>query len=261
MIDATVRKRSEAFNEVAEIYDAARPSYPGELIDDIIQMANLPDNATILDVGTGTGIGTIPFAKKGYAIHCIEPGDKLIAIAFQNLRSHSQVTFETTTFEDWQCTVSAFDLVISAQAFHWVDREISYPKAAKALKEQGHIALFWNFYTTPDTVMSQALSKIYQKYVPSTEEKSPTIPALIQKRENWITNSKCFINLVVKQYPWSIKYSAEQHLNLLKTQTGYQGFTETEKQNLSNDIVQVINTHGGYVTKKYLSVLFFAQKP
>jgi ubiquinone/menaquinone biosynthesis C-methylase UbiE len=254
------KKRSEAFNEVALIYDIARPGYPPELIEDIIEMTHLPSSATILDIGTGTGKGTVPFAEKGYTIHCLEPGEKLIAIATQNLRSYSNVTFETVTFEDWNLRSNTFDLAISAQAFHWVDREIGYPKVALALKERGHIAFFWNFSPTPDTPVFQDLNKAFQKYVPSMVSNPPTIPSLIEKRENWISDSKCFKDLVIKQYPWSKDYSTEQYLNLLKTQTVYQKFTEAEKQNLSNVVVQILNSHGGYVTKPYLSVLFLAQR-
>lgn len=253
-------KRSKSFNEVAEIYDLVRPSYPTDLIEDVVEMANLSDSARILDIGTGTGKGTIAFAKKGYAIHCLEPGEKLIAIATQNMCSYPKVTFETVTFEDWSLQSNIFDLAISAQAFHWVNSEIGYPKVAQALKENGHIAFFWNFSTPPDTPIFQALNEAYQKYVPSMVSNPPSISSLTQKRENWILGSKCFKNLVIKQYPWSIEYSTEQYLNLLKTQTVYQTFTETEKQNLSNIVVQILNAYGGYITKPYLSVLFFAQK-
>lgn len=65
---------------------------------------------------------------------------------------------------------------------------------------------------------------------------------------------------MVKQYPWSINYDAKRYLGLLKTQTVYQEFTEAEKQDFSDAIIQILNAHGGYVTKPYLSVLFFAQK-
>ncbi|MBN3924196.1 MAG: methyltransferase domain-containing protein [Nostoc sp. NMS4] len=256
------RKRSESFNEVAEIYDAARPSYPSQLIEDVIEMANLPDSASILDIGTGTGKGTVPFAEKGYAISCLEPGERLIAIASQNMRLYPKVTFETVTLEDWNLRPKAFDLAISAQAFHWVNREKGYPKVAQALKEKGYIAFFWNFSILPDTSIFQALKETFKKYVSTTisNAKPSSVESLIKKRENWILNSFCFKNLVVKQYPWSIDYDAERYLGLLKTQTAYQEFTETEKQDFSDAIIQILNAHGGYVTKPYLSVLFFAQK-
>ncbi len=121
-----MKKRSQSFDKIAQIYDEARPTYPEQLIEDITHLAALQDKASILDIGTGTGQGTIPFAKKGYAIHCLEPGPNLIAIAKQNMSSYPKVTFETVTFEDWKLQPQCFDLAISAQAFHWVDREIGY---------------------------------------------------------------------------------------------------------------------------------------
>jgi SAM-dependent methyltransferase len=256
----TNKKRSDSFNEIAEIYDSARPGYPSELIEDVIKLANLGDTATILDVGAGTGKETLPFAEKGYTIHCIEPGEKLVAVAELNLRSYPKVTFDTTTFEDWDLKVGAFDLVISAQAFHWINCNIGYPKAAHALKENGYMALFWNFSPAPDTSVFKALNEAFQKYVPSMVYNPPSIPSLIEKREKWIVDSKCFKNLIVKEYPWAINYKTNKYLNLLKTQTTYQTFSEDEKQSLSNIVIEILSANGGYVTKPYLSVLFFAQK-
>ncbi len=252
-------KRSESFDKVAKIYDLARPGYPTQLIDDVINMANFPDSGRILDIGTGTGKGTISLAQKGYTIHCIEPGENLIAIAKQYLSIYPQVTFDITTFEDWKLQSTTFDLAISAQAFHWVNREIGFNKVAQALKDKGHIAFFWNFTSPSDAPVFAALKEAYQKYVPSTSN-THSISSLIEKRKNWINNSNLFHNLVIKEYPWSVDFNAEQYLNLLKTQTIYQQFTSEQKQDLSQDVREIINGHGGYLKRPYLSVLFLAQK-
>ena len=156
-----MKKRSQSFDKIAQIYDKARPTYPEQLIEDITHLAALQDKASILDIGTGTGQGTIPFAQKGYAIHCLEPGPNLIAIAKQNMSSYPKVTFETVTFEDWKLQPQYFDLAISAQAFHWVNREIGYPKVAQALKKNGHIAFFWNFSLSVDTPITQSLKSAF----------------------------------------------------------------------------------------------------
>ncbi|NJN11521.1 MAG: methyltransferase domain-containing protein [Richelia sp. RM1_1_1] len=254
------KKRSDSFNEVAEIYDIARPGYPSELIEDVIKFANLLPWATILDIGTGTGKGTLPFAEKGYTIHCVEPGEKLVAIARDNLRFYPKVTFDIKTFEDCDLRADTFDLVISAQAFHWINREIGYFKVAQVLKENGYIALFWNFSPTLDTPVFKALNQAFQKYLPSMVYNPPSISSLIEKRKKWIVDSKYFKDLIIKEYSWNIDYDTNQYLNLLKTQTTYQTFSEDEKQSLSNVVIEILNAYGGYVTKSYLSVLFLAQK-
>ena len=252
-------KRSESFDKVAQIYDLARPGYPLQLVDDIINMANLPSSGKILDIGPGTGKGTILFAQKGHPIHCIEPGENLIAIAKKHLSIYPKVTFDTMKFEDWELQANTFDLAISAQAFHWVNREIGFNKVARALKERGHIAFFWNFTPPSDAPIFKVLEEAYQKYVPSTST-TPSISSLIEKRKNWILNSNHFTDLVIKEYPWSIELSGEQYLNLIQTKTIFQKFNDKQKQDLSREIIKIISDRGGSLTRSYLSVLFFAQK-
>ncbi len=43
------------FDEVAELYDRARPRYPSALIDDLIGLSHVPEGGKILEVGCGTG--------------------------------------------------------------------------------------------------------------------------------------------------------------------------------------------------------------
>jgi protein-L-isoaspartate O-methyltransferase len=85
------KKRSEIFDEVAQLYDAVRPGYPEALIEDVIELVNLPDSARILEIGTGTGKATVLFASRGYTIHCLEPRINLTAVASKKLYSYPKV--------------------------------------------------------------------------------------------------------------------------------------------------------------------------
>ena len=79
-------------DQVAQLYDRARPGYPAALFDDIIYYAALPAGARILEVGCGTGQATLPLAQRGYAIDCLEPGAQMAAIARANLANFPNVT-------------------------------------------------------------------------------------------------------------------------------------------------------------------------
>lgn len=258
----TDRKRSELFDEVAQLYNLARPGYRDRLINDVITLTNLADSANILEVGAGTGKATVPFAKKGYTIHCLEPGKNLAAVACENLRSFSKVSVETVKFEDWQLKESKFDLVISAQAFHWIPAEIGYPKAALALKENGYLVIFWNFAPTCDSEVFQKLIEVYRTYAPSMSWrwKETPIEVLMQKREDKMLKSGYFKNIIAKSYPWSIQYDVSQYLNLLNTQTDYLQIPQSDRQNLQRAIAEVLNAYGGSIVKPYVSALFIAQK-
>jgi len=96
-----------------------RPEYPQELVNSIIELSRLPIDGLFWRSAAATGKATRLFARRGYAVHCIEPGANLAAVAARNLKDHPQITFENTRFEDWQERLASFDLVMSAQAFHW----------------------------------------------------------------------------------------------------------------------------------------------
>src|SRR2546421_6640760 len=55
------RRRASSFGDDPARYDRARPSYPAELVDEL--MSSRP--ARVLDVGCGTGIASRLFAARG----------------------------------------------------------------------------------------------------------------------------------------------------------------------------------------------------
>ena len=57
--------RAGLFDSVAELYDRARPGYPDALVNEVIVRASLPPNGEILEIGSGTGKASAPFAQLG----------------------------------------------------------------------------------------------------------------------------------------------------------------------------------------------------
>ena len=91
-----------------------------------------------------TGKATLPMARRGLRITCLEPGPNLAAEARRNLTGHGRVTIVEARFEDWPMAGSApFDLVFAANAWHWLDPAVRYRRAWQALRPGGHLA-FWN---------------------------------------------------------------------------------------------------------------------
>ncbi|MGH9033880.1 MAG: class I SAM-dependent methyltransferase, partial [Acidimicrobiia bacterium] len=134
------REQRLVFGEVAERYDRARPSYPGELVSDVADVLGLPAWARVLEVGSGTGKATVLWADAGYEVVCLEPSEEMAAVARVNLAGHENVVIETVGLEEWTVEPDAFDLVTAAQAWHWVPAEVSIPTAHAALRAGGGVA-------------------------------------------------------------------------------------------------------------------------
>jgi len=63
--------RRTAFEEIPELYDRARPTYPEEIFDDLATLAALPEGARIVEIGCGPGKATLPLARRGFRVTCV----------------------------------------------------------------------------------------------------------------------------------------------------------------------------------------------
>jgi SAM-dependent methyltransferase len=130
------------FDSAASIYEAARPSYPAELFDDLVELAELKPGDRLLEIGCATGKATRSLLERGSSIVCVEMGAQLAERARGSLAGFP-VEIHVVPFESWEAKQRAFDLVYAATAWHWVDPEIRYRKAHQLLRHGGHLA-FWS---------------------------------------------------------------------------------------------------------------------
>jgi SAM-dependent methyltransferase len=254
------QEESRRFDGVAALYDIYRPNYPEELLEILILMTGLQPDSKILEIGSGTGKATLMLAKRNFSVHCIEPGHNLVAVAKRNLKDFPQVTFEAISFEEWNLHPKRYDLVISAQAFHWIPREIGFSKAAQALKNHGHLALFWNMYPDPESPIFLELKNVYQACAPELSDGPNSFEAVIEQRESDFQESGLFYNVKTYRFPWSVKYEVQEYLGLLNTYSDHLRLPEEKRKNLYEEVANVIQRHGGKIEKPYLAVLHIAQK-
>jgi SAM-dependent methyltransferase len=52
------------FDRAAEDYQRTRPICPGQLFDDLIQLAGLEAGGRVIEIGCGTGQATVPLAER-----------------------------------------------------------------------------------------------------------------------------------------------------------------------------------------------------
>lgn len=255
------KKDSQSFDAVAGLYEEYRPDYPEELVESIIALSGLPKGGRILEVGSGTGKATRLFVRRGYSVHCIEPGANLAALAAHNLQEYPHLTFENARFEQAQDFSAEFDLVISAQAFHWVSKEVGYTKAARALKPGGALALFWNMSPGFDERIARDLDRIYREVAPELDSRSQNpIEEVINERSEDIIGSGCFSAPAIRRFPWSKMYPSREYIGLLNTYSDHLRLTASTRQRLFERIAAVIDAQDGSIEKKYIAVLYVAKK-
>lgn len=128
----TSEQRKTWYSLVADAYSRTRPRYPQELINRAVELAQLPANAQILELGCGPGIATVPFAQLGFSMVCLEPSPESCQLARLNCAQYPNVEILNTTFEEWELEAERFNAVFAATSFHWMPPEIATSKSAAA---------------------------------------------------------------------------------------------------------------------------------
>jgi ubiquinone/menaquinone biosynthesis C-methylase UbiE len=243
------------FDSVARLYDETRPSYPEDLIRDVIQISGIPPGGRILEIGCGTGQATLPFAKRGYRMVCLDAGANMAALAAQKLQGFDNVRIVTERFEDWQPDTEGIDLIISATAFHWITPKIAFVKTAAVLHDAGALAVFRNNHARAEEGFFQEAQELYATYASSicrTPEQSREREALKPNTDE----GPLFEMLSHKVYPWSEEYDADRYIRLLSTYSDHINLPDVQRESLFDGIRSLIETrYGGTIVKHYEAVL------
>lgn len=256
------RQLRATFDDVAMLYDAVRPGYPTALYDDIRMLSGVPDGGDILEIGCGTGQATLPLAQRGYHITCVELGAELAAIARRNLASYPQVEVRVGAFETEPLSDAAYDLVISATAFHWV-APASYPKLAQVLRPNGAIAIFSNEHIADavDGGFFDRVQPVYRQHAPELygEGKEPPTADELPNRSAALAATGLFGAFTVRRYPWVERYDAAGYVSLLNTYSDHLSLPPGRRQRLHEGIAAMIDDEfGGEIAKQHLAVLYVA---
>jgi SAM-dependent methyltransferase len=249
-----------SFDQVASLYDAARPDYPAALFDDVMNEATLADGAAILEIGCGTGKATLGFARRGHPVLATDPGPRLIEFARDHLKAFPNVRFEQTKFEDWPLQRSAFALVVAAQSWHWIEPAGAFAKAAEALAPDGLLALFGNVPVGLSSDLFETFKDIYQRHgLPyGRVPEGYYLPGA--RLAQAFASSTRFGAVVHKAYAWHRSHDAAGFVDWLRTRSDHRIISQTPREALLRDIAAAIDARGGRCELAYQTHLYMARR-
>jgi SAM-dependent methyltransferase len=249
------------FDPVAELYDRARPGYPPELFDDLLRLAGLVPGARVLEIGCGTGQATVPLLDRGLDVTCVELGESLAAVARRKLGDRAEVV--VADFDRWQPERAGFDAVAAFTAFHWLDPETRFDRAAAVLGPGGSLAIAWMQHVLPsdgDPFFAE-VQEDYDTVVPDPSNRAPPPPEEVHDFTAEIEASGRFEGVQVRRYVWDLQYTADRYIDVLNTFSGHRSMQPAAREELLRRIRRRIDSRpGGTVRKTSLALLHVARR-
>lgn len=125
-----------SFGRVAKEYERGRPEWPAAVVD----AADLPASATVLDLAAGTGKLTRLLVAHFARVLAVEPDPEMRA-ALERLVPQAETLAGEA--EAIPLADGAVDGVFVAQAFHWFDARRAIDEVARVLRPDGVLVLVW----------------------------------------------------------------------------------------------------------------------
>ncbi len=280
---ASARRHGRAFDRIAADYDRHRPAYPDELVDRACELAGVGRGDAVLEVGCGSGQLTRSLVARGLHVTALEPGSNLISLAKDNLEGCAQLEFVNVRFEDATLPSEHFRAVFSASAFHWIDPDASWEKAARVLAPGGTLALIqYCGLREPRTIHDEqtllsALAAIAPEIAatwPTYRELAAIVAGAEQRRENvsdlwaWIGShdvararaGQLFRDAQIACVPSVMEQTADELYELLRTASFYSRLSPDQRQAIESGHANMYERLGRPIRSSIVAVLVTARR-
>ncbi|SNY45455.1 class I SAM-dependent methyltransferase [Paractinoplanes atraurantiacus] len=128
---------AQSFGPVADLYEHGRPSYPSSALDWLLP----PGTPRVVDLGAGTGKLTRQVRERGLPVTAVDPSEGMLS---QLRKSVPGVPALLGSAERIPLPDHSADVVLVAQAWHWVEPAQAAPEIARVLSPGGRLGLLWN---------------------------------------------------------------------------------------------------------------------
>ena len=154
---------ARSFEDVAELYERVRPSYPDAAVDWLAELLGIDESSTVLDLGAGTGKLTRVLLGRVGRVIAVEPGPEMLAQLEHAVPEAEAILGPAEAIPLGDDSV---DAVVCGQSFHWFRTDEALGEIARVLRPGGGLGLIWNM-RDPDDSLQQEITELLEPFVPS----------------------------------------------------------------------------------------------
>jgi SAM-dependent methyltransferase len=130
------------FGRAADDYDEYRAGFPESIMSRLASLDIGLPGQDVLDVGTGTGLFALQFARRGCRVTGIDPSGPMLDRVMDTAgRESLRAEFLRGTAETLPFRAATFDVVTVATAWHWFDKRKAASEAHRVLRIGGKLVV------------------------------------------------------------------------------------------------------------------------
>jgi len=222
----------DLFSSGSQLYQQARPSYPQEVIQEILK--HVPERSFAWDCGAGSGQFTQLLSPHFDQVVGTDISEQQLHLApyFDN------VSYQVQPSEQTSFSAQSFDLISVAQAIHWFDFDGFYKEVVRTLKPQGVLVVIgYGLIHVEQTSINTMVKNLYseklngywdaeRRYI---DEEYQTIPFPFEEIE---------VATFKMQYQWS----SAQLLKYLSTWSAIKHYCEQNQDHPLLDLAEQLKS-------------------
>ena len=226
-------------------YDSVRPAYPDEAVAALIDAARRARGAhatgqggplRAADIGAGTGKMSELLARAGLLVDARGLG----AHRLGGFDCVDGVTWYDGLAEETGLPNGAYDIVVFAQSWHWVDEARAGVEAARILAPGGTLAIVWN-------QMAVSIPWVHRltRIMRSGDVHRPDRPP---------TPGGNFAPMTLTQVAWEDRMTPEEILTLGTTRSSYIRSSEAGRARMQENLRWYLYNHLGYAPVEQVTI-------
>lgn len=256
-------ERRSSFDTVAELYSRSRPAYPRELVEHLLSLSDIGPHSRVLEIGPGTGQLSVAIASRGASLLAVELGSNLAAVTRRNLAPFANTEVVVANFDDWAGASEAFDAVVAATSFHWLNPSTRVGKCASLLRPGGALVVVetrWGVAVGQDPFFAESqtcYARSTRDHEPASRQVRPedVVPMRLDAADPEI------VTVAQRRYVVERTYTSSEYSALLSTFSDVLVLEPAAREGFLSSMTKLIDSRfGGQVTRNDLYDLSVARR-
>jgi SAM-dependent methyltransferase len=244
----------------ADAYHEGRPDYPPRVYEVLRSRCGIGAGSRVLEIGPGSGLVTRHLAALGVRVVAVEPDQGFAGYLSRAMPPGVRVaraSFEEADVGD------AFDAVVAATSFHWLEQAAALPKLGGLLRPGGWAAIWWTLFSDPyrdDPLLTEATALL--GFEPGNQRAGTAFQLDAGARCEDLRRGAGLVDVTPELIAWDLAMSAGQVRALFDSMITIRQLPAEQRKRVLDTLTDLVNDRfAGTSIRPHLTALYTGRKP